>query len=70
MRPTKPINPQCVAGSAGVLRLLQTAIYQMGPEPESMPAEKNQKGPLNKPVFTVRQESFSSEVHKNHVVQG
>lgn len=52
------------------LRLLQTAVYQMGPEPESTPAEKTQKGPLNKPVFTVRQESFSNKVCKNHVVQG
>lgn len=51
------------------LRLLQTAVYEMGPEPESVPAGKSQKGPLNKPVFTVRQESLSNEVCKNHVVQ-
>lgn len=52
----KPINPECLAWTAGVLRLSQTAVYQMGPEPEFMPAEKNQKGPLNKPVLTVRQD--------------
>lgn len=51
------------------LRLLQTAIYQMGPQPEPTPAEeKYQKRTLNKPVYTVRQEAFSNEVCKNHTV--
>lgn len=66
-------NKTHLAGTAGrslCLRLFQTAVYQMGPQPGSMPAEKNPKGPLNKPVFTVSQESFSNEVYKNHVVQG